>query len=450
MTLDELINKGDNMRYLITTAQKGAIPNRRFLESLEVYSVRHKAEILILPSNGRCVDDDSLHPEFAKYRTITSDYNLTKAIKISNYEIRAQMIKPLTGLRRFAAGDKSFIFASPKQVLEYVPTAEDGIPKAIMTTGAVTMPFYNLKNRVGRIAEKDHEFGAIMVETKNATHYAFRQIKAFQNGKFSDIDGLYSPKGYKKANSVEALVLGDIHPYQTDSIHEKCSFDQIAKLKPRRLFLHDTFNGMSISHHLLGHNIEAYNTWESQGLNLNAELKETARVITKYANAMAMNGGDVYVVASNHDEFLRRYLDEGRFIGDTGNDLEGSILYTAALMGHNPFKYAMHTMYSVPENVIFLERDSSLKVRGFELANHGDLGANGSRGSLTSIENANGKSISGHRHSAAKIRDTYTVGTSTKYRLGYNRGYSNWSQTNAVLYDTGHVQLLNTIKRTWK
>ena len=147
---------------------------------------------------------------------------------------------------------------------------------------------------------------------------------------------------------------------------------------------------------------------------------------------------------------MYRYLDEGRFVGDKGNDYLGALLYTASLEGKNPLEYGLKLIGRIPSNVVFLNRDESRKVLGYELGNHGDLGANGGRSSPRSIEIANAKSITGHGHSAFKIRNTYRVGTSTKQRLGYNKGYSNWTQTNAVLYNDGTVQLLNTINKEWK
>jgi len=90
------------------------------------------------------------------------------------------------------------------------------------------------------------------------------------------------------------------------------------------------------------------------------------------------------------------------------------------------------------------------KFLGYELGNHGDEGANGGRGSPRSIENANSKSVTGHGHSAFIIRDTYRVGTSSELRLDYNKGYSSWTHTNALLFDMGTVQLINTINKKFR
>ena len=412
---------------------------------MQVYADRHDAEIVVLPMRGKSVADEWLHPDIASHPgVVTKEYKLNNNLKISNYEIRPQQINPLTGLERFAQGDKSFIFASPKQVLKYVANSYDEIPKAILTTGALTHPRYNLNVRTGRIAKNDHEYGFVTVEVEDNKYFHFRQIKALKNGSFFDIDGEYRGGKFKELKNVPAFIVGDLHPYDTNPVHEKVTLEQIQRFKPKHVFLHDTFNGTSISHHYKGHNIEYFQRSKSQGLNLEKELEHTAKAIKKYLDVIPKNS-TLHIVASNHDEHLYRYLDEGRFIGDKGNDLIASQLYTAALQGVNPLKAGLSMYMYIPKNLNFIERDQGYKVLGFQLGHHGDLGANGGRGSPRSIEIANGKSITAHGHSPFKIRETYRVGTSTNLRLSYNKGYSNWVNNNAILYPNGSVGSLNTI-----
>lgn len=442
MRLEEMVKK-----YVITGAQYNAGLNTKFLENIDKYCQVNNAQLLILPMVGKSITEDYMHPELQTRNIIDGNLSLNNNLKISDYAIKPQQINPLTGIKRFAQGDKSFIFASPKQVLQYVANSYDTIPKAVMTTGAVTKPNYNTNMRVGKIAERDHEYGFVVAEIKDKNYFHFRQVKALKNGSFTDINGIYRDGKHFKNPQVKALVVGDLHPYDLDPVHKKVTLEQIKTYKPKAVFLHDTFNGRSISHHYYNHNIRKHEVYQEQGLNLEKELKKTLNELQDYA-AVAGNA-NLYIVASNHDEHLYRYLDEGSFIGDKGNDLIASKLYTAALEGENPLKTGLSLVGDIPSNVVFLNRDEGFKILGYELGNHGDLGANGGRGSPRSIEEANSKSITAHGHSAFKIRDTYRVGTSTHLRLDYNRGYSNWSQTNALLYGIGTVGLLNTIKGRW-
>jgi len=436
-------------RYIITTAQYNAGVNKELLRNMEKYSQDNDAEILILPTTGRNItEEEHIDDNIAIYKTITKDYSINNNLKIKDFGARPQQINPLTGLERFAQGDKSYIIPGTKQVFKYVANSYDDIPKVIMTTGTITKPNYNLRHRIGRIAKQDHEYGFVVIEKTSDKYFHFRQVKALVNGSFADITGLYKSGKHFKNPNVKAMVIGDLHPYDLNTVHKKITFEQIETFKPERVFLHDTFNGKSISHHYNKHNIRKNEVFNEQGLNLEKELKHTLNIIKQYAKVT--NKGQLYIVASNHDEHLYRYLDEGRFINDKGNDLIGSKIYSGVLEGANALEYGLSLVGDIPDNVTFLQRDSSFKIRGYELANHGDLGANGGRGSPRSIENANSKSITAHGHSAFKIRDTHRVGTSTNLRLDYNRGYSNWNNSNALLYDIGLVQHINSIKGYWR
>ena len=156
MSLDEMVK-----RYVVTTAQKGATINKGFYDNLKNYCQVNKAELLILPTSGKSILDEEvgLHPDLQQHSIITTEYKLNNSIRISNYALKPQQILPLTGLKRFAQGDKSFIFASTKQQLQYVANSYDLIPKAIMTTGSITNPRYNENNRIGRIATKNSARG---------------------------------------------------------------------------------------------------------------------------------------------------------------------------------------------------------------------------------------------------------------------------------------------------
>lgn len=443
MKLEQMVNK-----YIVTTAQYNVGVNKNLLRNIEKYAANNNAEILILPTTGKNITEEQiLAPQLQQYRIVDKETNINNSLKIKDFGARAQQINPLTGLERFAQGDKSYIMPGTKQVFKFVANSYDDIPKAIMTTGAITKPNYNLRHRTGRIAQQDHTYGFVVVEKENNKFFHFRHVRALKNGNFSDIGGSYKNGKYYKNPNVKAMVIGDLHPYDLDPVHKKVTMEQLDRFKPSHVFLHDTFNGKSISHHYEGHNIEKFKVFQEQGLSLEAELKETLKQIKDYAKATGK--GTVYIVASNHDEHLHRYLDEGRFVGDKGNDLIASQVYTNVLQGGNALEYGLSLVGSVPKNVEFLNRDEGFKLLGYELGNHGDLGANGGRGSPRSIENANSKSVTAHSHSAFVMRDTYRVGTSTHLRLNYNRGYSNWSQTNALLYDVGTVQLINTIKKKY-
>jgi hypothetical protein len=94
---------------------------------------------------------------------------------------------------------------------------------------------------------------------------------------------------------------------------------------------------------------------------------------------------------------------------------------------------------------ITLGRSASYRVKDWELGQHGDIGSNGSRGSLLQFRKLNTKIVVGHYHSPGRKDGALAVGTSTKLRVGYNRGASSWLQSHVVIHTDGRAQHINFI-----
>lgn len=435
-------------RYLVTAAQKNAPVNQPFRRSLEAYAQMHDAQILVLPMSAHrrpFEDEGVLAPELSDFRIITKPFHLNAKVQTSDYHILPQQIDPITGLARFTQSDVSTIFASPKQRLKVIPNSNVSLPKVLLTTGAITQPRYQ-ENRIGSIARLDHVSGAVVVEIEDETRYHFRHIQATSRGSFVDLGVRYD--GDRTSDAVlEALVLGDLHVGETDPLVRKASYELIDELNPRRLFLHDIFDGASVNHHEMHHRASRARGFLSGKLSLEAELDAVYADLGEYSHRMA--SGEVVVVKSNHDEFLDRYLEDGRFVHEPFNARLGAKLFVSLVDGEDPLVEGLSHVGSLPDNATFLSRDEDYKIRGWQLGSHGDRGGNGSRGSIRSKENSEGKSISGHTHTPEILRQTVSVGTSTKLRLDYTVGPGSWMNTHAALYENGKFQLINIIDGAW-
>jgi hypothetical protein len=185
---------------------------------------------------------------------------------------------------------------------------------------------------------------------------------------------------------------------------------------------------------------------------LEKELKKCNQEL-QYLSSL-MKGGEIYVVHSNHHEFMYRYLNEARFMKDPPNVRIALRLasYMVEKEYNNPMEAGIRMMGKLPGNIFFLRPDDDLKVRGYQLASHGDRAPFGGRGSVAVKENDFGKSITGHCHMAQILRNTYTVGT-TALPLApyYMRGFPTASShAHAMLWDTGTVQLVNVINGKYR
>jgi hypothetical protein len=92
-----------------------------------------------------------------------------------------------------------------------------------------------------------------------------------------------------------------------------------------------------------------------------------------------------------------------------------------------------------------LGRRDSFKVVDWELGLHGDVGANGSRGSHQQYRKLNTKVVVGHYHSPQRKDGALAVGTSTHLRVGYNLGPSSWLQSHVIIHKNGKAQHINFI-----
>lgn len=431
-------------RYVVTAAQRGATPYEPFLESLHTYCKANKAELLVCPING-AKKDEQIHPTIQQ-ETIVTKYNFNKSISLKDFEIQAQMMNPLTGLNRLVKYNQSVVIASPKQQLKVLANSNSDFPKIITSTGCLTEPNYNVENRAGLIAEMDHIYGAVIVEVINNKLFNIRHIRS-KDGSFYDLGTHYTPDKVKKHCRVEGLVLGDLHTGSTDTKALQASFEQILALNPKALVLHDIFDAYSISHHHEGKPL--YKSLNYGKKDLREELDACGAQLQGIASRM--KGGKVYVVKSNHDEHLTRYLEEGRFMEDERNLNLGLDLAKAYFNGKDPLQEGIKLAHGkIPSNVKFLTRDDDYKIKGVQCASHGDLGANGSRGSAYQLESTTGPCIVGHSHTPQILRDVYQVGTLTKLKLDYNRGPSSWLHTNGVINPDGTIQLLNIIDGRWR
>jgi hypothetical protein len=443
-------------KFVITTSVVEKSVDQNFLKSLRSYCRRNKAMLLVLPcadvaSRGRG-SEWILDPVLKNEHIVYNDLSLNDNLFICSIKLSAKHINPLTGLSRIGQRNGSFVYASPKQALEFVATKTKGIPHALMTPGAVTVGDYNtdkyMSGRTSYIAENDHVLGAVVVEISDRKLFHFRQIQADKTGSFIDLGVQYDASGKTKRVIPEAFVLGDYHSGETD-LQAKQAWKEVCKLvKPKNLVLHDLYDGKSISHHDLNKPGKRAAKAMLNQLSLESEIRGMCSDLNEM---MKWVNGELVIVKSNHDEVLERYLNEGRYIQDPHNHYLSLKLAQKQLEQIDPLKYAAEELFGVANKsrIKWLLRDEEYRIANVECGAHGDKGANGSKGSLLSLEKAYGSCIIGHAHTAAILRGVFRVGTSSKLDLDYASGPSSWTHTSCLIYPNGSRQLINVIYGKW-
>lgn len=443
----------DKKVFIITTAVGDSKAHHGFLEAMKNFCNRNDGQIIIMPCESITNSFENrtaiFDPVFSdpSYLFVQEDTPLNDNISLCSIQVSAKQIKPITGLSRLGNREGSYVFASPKQFLEYVPSGNNrGKNYSIMTTGACTLPEYYtetfVSKRLSYIAGFDHVLGAIIVEVENEKIFHFRQIQCDESGSFIDLGVKYMPNGQTKEVPVN-VVLGDLHGTSVDEQALDSFIELFSKMKVKNVYLHDVFDGYSISHHvkdIAEKSLRSINGEE----DLQQELQLTYDLIKKIDDELKPSS--VKIVKSNHDEFLTRYLASGRYIEDPKNHYLALKIATALFENEDVLKRG----FSIVGNKIsskwhFLSRDESSKIGNVECGSHGDLGLNGAKPSLNSIEKVYSDCVVGHAHTAAIQRGVFRVGTVSKLDMGYNRGPSSWTHTSCLVYENGQRQLINSI-----
>ena len=437
-------------KYVITAAELGAKPNNPQLDAYERYARETGASILIIPILGQYRDGE-LDERFNGYEVVT-EKTLGKHVGIRDFGVRSQQINPLTGLKRFGTVDRSIIVGSPKQHLEHVANSAKNDPKAVMSTGISTLPNYKEGTRIGKIALEDHVQGGIVLEVDNTSGiFYFRQLQSISDGSFIDLGTKYSHNGVQNKVRPEVMVLGDLHEAQIDEKAYDYTCDMINTLNPKHVMLHDVFDAYSMNHHDQGKFVLRASKANLGQLSLYEELHSLGKRLHELAS-QGKEDTKYYVVKSNHDEALERYLDECRFIGDAQNLQLSVRLANAMLEGKDVLKEGIMLTYGyLPKNIKFLERDDEFTKYGWHLSSHGDKGPSGSRGSMASFDYSLGKAIVAHSHSAAIKKNVFRVGALERKDVDYVKGTTgNWTTTNAVIYPNGRAQLISIYQDQWR
>lgn len=402
-------------------------------------------KILTFVQRGRYIEEELIDPVIFEHNIelIHGEMKLNANLKLYDTLILPQQINPFTGMNKKLSRDYSYILPSPKIRYESI-ASNSKYPRALMSTGEITRPNYKTHTAHGRKAEEQHQYGFVYVEIVNNQIFKAFQIEATKKGDFQHLTKKYH-SGEVLECQPEALVLGDWHTGDTDPWVRRESIKMISALHPKRVVFHDIFNGHSINHHERGQLLAELRNVQDNRICLETELRMVHKEICYFANKFP----DItfLIVRSNHDDFLEKYVQQKMFIDDPLN-----FLFTCRLIAQIvdptkiPLQEALSIIGPLPHNVRFTQQDESYRVYGIELAHHGHLGANGSKGSPNQFNSLNLKMITGHTHSPKLMENGMVVGTSTHLRLGYTHGPSSWLNAHGILYSNGKYGLLTLIK----
>jgi hypothetical protein len=441
----------DKKIFLVTSAQNATSINKNLLTNMEAYAKFIDAEILVIPfryKNPTSVftteqeNDDWWDKSLVKYLTLKR-CNLNNGISIlSDIKIQPTASNPLQGLEGMT-NDHSCVVGHPRLELKTLPVMEGCRPKIMLTSGAITQPNYTDSKR-GKTGEFHHSFGFAIVEIKDDESYFFRQVSANNSGNFIDLFYYVKDGEIIREDTVEAIALGDIHVRNCDKRITDITLNNLfLKLKPKKIFIHDIIDSQSVSHHNLKDPFLLHKLEMTDSNSLSKEVNEMIDWLQPFESY------DTYIVKSNHDEHIDRFLCETDWRKMTS--IKNAIPYMeysmAKLKGEAPNGIVPFIINKHYPKFKCLGDNDNVTVKGYLMSIHGHIGASGSRGSLQQYSKMSTKTVTGHSHSIGRIGGSVSVGTSTHLRLEYNKGASAWINAHGIVNRLGkfqHIVFFNT------
>lgn len=430
-------NKSKNKKFIITAAMPEAELHRPAWEAIQNYAEQNKAEIIVLAMRG-------MHHSHKRYTDEL--YSLTKgsfAVEHSiNDNLLARDIKLYPAHRNPAYGNrdlaknKSLIIAHTKQDQAPCQVFDPEMPRSIYTTGVITQREFN-ETLSGFRNQQELILGGLVVDVdhKSGDFWA-RHIQFQEDGSFANMGKIYSADGSVKEDPGVYLKMGDVHSLFTEPQYKNASIEMINHFNVKEAGAGDWFDGKSISHYEANNMIE-----KSKLISLEYELNYLLEDVKDWCDRTKCTLG---MTASNHPEWIDRYLVSNRWTTDVLNYKVALQLMNAVIEGNDPIEwYFKKNAPEIFDRLKFYKRNDFLRLPGDWLYTaHGDLGPDGARGSIHN-QQAAGNLLMEHIHGPGKRNSIMAVGTLALKTLQYaSNRLTSWQAQNIIVFESGTAQQL--------
>lgn len=460
--------------YIFTSWELRCSIDAKFIKLLYQIAQFYNAKIRIAGISGK--DDLSwlafalkkqLSPDFIeKFTKIVDVYEkdadeyLNKNLQFKSIEGNALAINPLSGLEHVF--NKSTIV--PTMTKEAITEKSLKLCNQILGTGGIgkltaKLEDYSLLTDVesrkkletrwktlNKPASKAYhainefiEPTALIIDILDDNTFFSRYITMRESGVVYDKNYKFTVDKKPEKSRPESLVLGDFHVIDLDLTNYQAIKEIAKELNPKSAVLNDFTDFVSINYHLWN---------DHKNIVKLPTLTQEQEITSKYLAEITKQFDTVYYLESNHDQFLVKFLanDYQQKLGS--NYLQALELRTWQLKtGRHPvIKFLEMDSF---KNLKFVSVHHDLIIKGNYII-HGDLGLNGARTGFKALAKVYKDMVCGHFHSPQTIKNSVCVGISSKLKLGYNLGPSNWMHSHTLIQPDGTKQSLNVIDGKWR
>lgn len=460
---DEFRERLKGTKFIVTVAQNNTKLHDKFWKTLTRMAKKTKAKLIVgkLSYNKNGWQKITVEGDGVWYDDRIEPYVVQDQVKLAEdlvfcgeLDILPTAAYPLTGLDNYT-GPNSGIIPHVKMQMQSLATMKDNPAKLLYTTGAVTLRNY-IQRKAGQIAEYHHIYGALWVEVAEDGTWFVRQLNADDNGIVYTVDRVWGPNWDKPVAEFgrPLLNLGDIHIEKSDEAQMQGALEMMMELNPEKVFLHDLLDMMTRNHHNLK---DPHFLVTQVGKRVQDDVKKAA--LWLHSMSQAFPDTDFYVIRSNHDEALSKWVREGSGFPDPINLRYWHELNTATLNAIEQgrevdiFKYAIQAechKLIMNKRIHFIQEDQSVLFHGIEFGMHGHLGPNGARGNPKGFRQLGRRANTGHTHSAGILDGVWTAGVLGALDMGYNKGPSSWSCSHIVTFPNGKRTIVTQRGKEWR
>ncbi len=445
--------------YVITSAQNNTAVHRNCWETLQQYAAHFDGALEVIPLRYKnptgyapeLAGRMDRWPEFLHEFMVENEVNLAPRLKLmGQWKIQATQKRPLNG-REPITGTNSAIFGHGRLQMKCVPTLAD-FPKLLYTTGSISELNYS-DTGLGQEGKFHHTHGAVAVH-KVGKRFHMRHLNWSEEHQcIIDLNKKFTPRGVEDVERALVVVLGDTHQIWEDPAIRRAHDEVVELLRPHYIVSHDDLDFYAGTHHHDKDPIIKHVKAREGYANVERELKLTLEKIIETTPEWAQRR----VVASNHNEHLRRWLREKDPKTDPINAplyhklmglmLERSEMRRGGVWQPDTFKlWAEEVNRDLPERIRFLERGDSFQLMKIEMGLHGDEGPDGARGNAAAHARLAVKTITAHVHRPGILDGNYCVGVGSEPWREYHRGPSSVLPTFCAVYENGKRQLIHIIE----
>lgn len=284
---------------------------------------------------------------------------------------------------------------------------------------------------------------AIIVEVVDKSKFRVRNLTS-KNGCVYDLGLRFNGKTIASSAPI-STVWGDLHNELKDEVVFLKFLKHSKALKTKEVFLHDSFDGLSVNHHEMQK--ETYHARKSvHKITLIKELNNLSNTL----NFLSNHFKKINVVQSNHDYFLDRVIQNNEAVNKL--NLEDSILFyhlKAKILSNIQNRVSESTLQTallinnkLSKNIEFLDLMKIVKRAGFTTSMHGDKGTNGSKFNYKSTTEP--LTVTGHNHTGGFQNNNFSVGhcSDVKKQAYAHGGTSNWTNSLVDIYENETAQLI--------